>query len=195
MLSRYVKLLSVLFTFTLIGGCFSKVYPDERLAIDTEFLAIFNSISQKDTFSFRNTTGERKTFVITRVDSVTSNKKGWFVNEKPYKLLVINFKEIGKNTTYLERRNEIFVNKDPATNTNGLCIKFNNFYSCGDTVLPRLNHDTLSLNNKKITKYYLFETSLGLKKPNDVQALYINVPKGFVGFKTSSGEVWVNEVE
>lgn len=195
MSSRYVKLLPVLFAFTLIGSCFSKVYPDERLAIDADFLAIFNSISQKDTFSFRNTTGGRKTFVITRVDSVTSNKKGWFINEKPYKLLIMNFKEIGMDTTYLERRNEIFVNKDPATNTNSLCIKFNNFYSCGDTMLPRLNHDTISLTNRKVTDYYLFETSPGLKNPNDVQDLYINVSNGFVGFKTSSGEIWVNEVE
>ena len=194
MLIRYVKLLLVLFAFIPILSCVSKVYPDEKLAIASNFLAIFNSVKQKDTFSFRDTTGRRKTFVITKVDSIISNEKGWFINERPYKLLRMNFKETGNDTVNLERSNEVFVNKDPEKNINSIVIQFNNFFF-DDTILPPLHHDTLSLNEKKITNYYLFETSLSSNNPDDVKVLFLNVPNGIVAFKAFSGEVWLNEIE
>jgi hypothetical protein len=175
-------------------SCVSKAYPDRRLAIDPDFLAIFNSVIQKDTFSFRDLIGRRKVFVITKVDSITSNERGFFINERPYKLLRMSFKEIGADTTYLERRNEISVGKDPVALVSGITIEFNNFYF-GDTILSKIHQDTISLNNKKITNYYLFETSLGLRNSNDVSILYINVAKGIVGFKTVSGKFWVNEMD
>jgi len=175
-------------------SCVSKVYPDERMGIDSSFLKLFNSVVQTDTFSFKNLNDDRKSFVVTKVDSIISNKKGWFINEAPYKLLRVNFRESGKDTLHLERPNEVFVNKDPATGKSSLNIEFNNFYFY-DTVLPLLNHDTININDKKITNYYLFKTSLKLKQPDDVKELYISPAKGFIGFKTVSGEVWINEQE
>jgi hypothetical protein len=195
MIHRYVILMLVIFTFVMIGSCVSKVYPDKRLAIAPDFLALFSSVTQKDTFSFRNASGNRKVFVITNIDSIIRNGKGWFINERPYKLLRMNFREIGDDTTRLERENEIFVNKYPDNNISSLYIKFNNFYYHRDTVLPGINHNMAGLNNEKITDYYLFETLLGLKGPNDIKTLYINGAKGFLGFKTQSGEIWMNEKE
>jgi hypothetical protein len=194
MLSRWSKLVLVFFSLMVMGNCASKVYPDERLVIASDFLALFNSVVEKDTFSFRNKTGSRKSFAITKIDSIISNKKGWFINERPYKLLRMNFRETGKDTVKLKRDNEVFVNKDPGKNLTSIAIQFNNFFF-DDTILPQLHHDTLSFSGKKLTNYYLFETALSLTNPNDIRVLYMSGLKGFLAFKTMSGEVWLNETE
>jgi len=177
---------------TLFEGCYTKVYPDEKLAIGQEFLLLFYSVKNKNPMRFSSLNGRSKTFIITKADSIISNEKGWFINEKPYKLLQFEFREIGKDTVHLERENEVFVNKNPEKNQNSIAIQFNNFYY-HDTILPLLHHDSLNINNKKFTEYFIFETSLHLKNPEDIKVLYINVSKGFLGFKTLSGEVWVND--
>ena len=194
MKSGGIILMFTVFAFGTTESCVSKVYPDERLAIDPIFMTLFNSITQKDTFSFWNAVGNRKVFVITKVDSIISNEKGWFINEKPYKLLMMSFRETGKDTVDLQRSNEVFVNKDPGKNLSSMVIQFNNFFF-DDTIPPLPHHDTLNLNGKKFTNYHLFETSSSLKNPNDVKVLYITLPNGFIGFKTLSGEIWVNEKE
>lgn len=186
--------MSVLFIFVMIESCGSKIYPDERLAIAPDFLTLLNFVLEEDTILFENSTGRNKSFAITEVDSIISNQKGWFMNQAPYKLIRARFREIGMDTVHLERENEMFVNKNPATNISSIGIQFNNFYF-NDTILPALHFDTLILNNRRLTNYYLFETSLGLRNSNDVKILYINVTKGFLGFKTLSGEVWINEKE
>jgi len=186
--------MSILFALGMNESCVSKVYPDDRLAIDPAFSALFNSVVQKNTFSFRDTAGNRRVFVITKVDTIISNEKGWFINERPYKLLSTNFREAGQDTVDLDRGNEIFVNKYPDNNSSSIVIQFNNFYF-NDTILPPLHHDVLNLNGKRLTNYYLFETSLEFKRPNDIKDLYMNPAKGFLAFKTVSGEVWINEIE
>ncbi|HET9825993.1 MAG TPA: hypothetical protein VFP87_11695, partial [Chitinophagaceae bacterium] len=157
--------------------------------IDPKFLSLFNSIIQSDTIRFNSPTGNNKTFVITKVDSIVSNRRALLINERPYKVVRAYFKEVGPDTTLLERENEIEVAKDPQSLTSGITIHLNNLYF-SDTILD-LHHDTLYLNLEKFTNYYLFQASLKLKNPDDVKFLYIDVPNGFLGFKTLSGEVWV----
>ncbi len=180
--------------FFLCYSCVTKVYPDERMAIDSSFKMLFNSLISKDTFAFTDLMNHRKVFAITKLDSIVSNEKGWFINQSPYKLLRIRFKDLGTDTPELDRENEIYVMKDPKTAGGSIGIQFNNFYFT-DSIIPSLNHDTIDINGKKIIDYYLFETSLKLKHPDDVKELYISPVKGFIGFKTVSGEVWLNELE
>ncbi|HVM86680.1 MAG TPA: hypothetical protein VMT76_00735 [Puia sp.] len=177
----------------LIESCYTKVYPDDKLLIDPQFSSIFYSLIQKDSLQFSSSNNRSKMFIITKVDSIVSNEKGWFINEKPYKLLQFEFREIGKDTVRLERQNEVFVNKNPEKNQNSIAIQFNNFYY-HDTILPLLHHTTFNINNKKFTDYFMFETSLHPENPDDVKVLYINVSQGFLGFETLSGEIWVNNV-
>ncbi|MBO9203116.1 MULTISPECIES: hypothetical protein [Niastella] len=174
----------------IANSCVSKVFPDEKLNIDPNFLMLFNSLRQKDTFSFEKFNGNKKVFTITKFDSVFKNEKGWFINEAPYRLLQINVKEIGGDTTLLERPNEIFVNKDPEDSASTLGINFNNLYYFADNVLPPINDSAKMINDLKIDHYYVFESFLRLKNQGDVQVLYINRQFGFLGFKTYSGEYW-----
>jgi hypothetical protein len=193
-MSYLVKTITLVFlTVILFENCSTRVYPDEKLAIDSNFLSLFNSIKQKDTIRFSNLNGNGKIFIIVKVDSQISNKKGLLMNERPYKVIRAYFKEIGKDTTLLRRANEIEVAKDPQSLISAITIHFNNLYF-NDTLLT-LHQDTIDLDSKKFTNYYLFETSLGLKNPDDVKVLYINRSTGFLGFKTQSGEVWINERE
>jgi hypothetical protein len=184
----------VFFIATSLGSCSIKAYSDEKFAIAPNFLSLFNAVIEKDTIHFSSSNGGNKIFVITKVDSIISNRKGGFINERPYKVIRAYFREIGTDTTLLERATEIEAAKDPQLLISGITIHFNNLYF-SDTLLPLLHHDTLDLNAKRFTNYYSFETSLNLKNPDDVKVLYISVPKGFLGFKTLSGEIWVNEME
>jgi hypothetical protein len=171
------------------NSCETKVYPDERLSIDPSFLIFFNSIIQKDTIVFENSVGSKKRFVISGIDSIISNTKGWFVNQKPYKLLRARFREIGPDTSRLDRENVIFVNKNPENNITSLCIQFNNLYYSKNS-LPQLGQDSQSVGRQAI-EYYSFETFLQLKNPRDTKILYISPQKGFLKFETLSGEHWV----
>lgn len=191
---RAIAFRFLIVTIFVFYGCVTKVYPDERMAIDSSFLKLFNSIARKDTFAFSDFNDSKKVFVITKVDSTELNKKGWFINGGAFKALQLSFREIGVDTTPLDRSNEISISKAPSINRSGIYIQFNNFYF-NDTILPSLNRDTIDINGKKIIDYYLFETSLKLKHPDDVKELYISPVKGFIGFKTVSGETWLNELE
>jgi hypothetical protein len=142
---------------------------------------------------FTDTRGRTKVFIITKIDSLIKNKKGWFINEEPCKLLTSSLKELGKDTVRLKRVNEFFVNRDPSKEINTIGIQFNNFYFHG-SILPQIHQDSMTLNNRKFTNYYQFESSLGLEDADDVKVLYINTEKGFLGFKTLSGEAWLNKV-
>lgn len=189
-------LVIIIILYERCRGCFhiEKVYPDESLEITPEFSAFFYSLIRRDTFSFINGIGERKLFVVNKVDSIISNTKGSFINERPYKILIMNFKEFGKDTVHLRRTNEVFVNKYPDNGINSLCIKFNNFYFIKDSVLPQVSRDTILLNGQVINNYYLLETSLRLDNGDDVEFLYISIPEGIIGFTTLSGEVWIREI-
>ena len=81
----------VLFVAILVQKCTTKAVPDERIAIDPNFLTLFNSLIQKDTVQFSNSHGVNKTFVITKVDSIINNQKALFLNVTPYRLLRVNF--------------------------------------------------------------------------------------------------------
>jgi hypothetical protein len=194
MLYSFKTVMSLLVSTILFQSCYTKAYPDIKLTIDPNFLSLFYGVAQKDTIRFNSSNGKFKTFFISKRDSVISNKKGWFINDKPYKRLSIKFREIGTDTTILERESQLDVGKDPEFLVSGITIQFNNLYF-GDTTLPLLHHDTLIINNKKFLDYYVFETSLRLKNADDVKVLYINASKGILGFKTESEEIWVNEIE
>ena len=178
---------------TFLGNsCTTEFYPNERLEIDPSLLQLFNSMVKKDSFTFKNLVGVRKKFLITEMDSIIRNTKGWFTHSAPYKDLWINFKEIGNDTTSLERSNDLLVHKDPIKNVSRLYIEFNNFYFSTST-LPLLSRDTLILNGIKVANYYYFETKILSKDSSSIEELYMTPEKGFIGFKTLSGETWLRE--
>lgn len=173
-------------------SCNSKALPDEKFTIKAEFVAIFNSVSQKDTLRFVDSSGQNKTFFISRIDSTINNRKGWFINERPHKALIMGLTQIGSDSSQFYGNNELYVGKDPISQTNGITIKLNNFYY-SDTLLPLIHSDTINISGEKITNYYLFESSRNAKNPNDILLLYINVPRGIAGFTTFSGKTWKNK--
>ena len=173
-------------------SCNTDFYPTEKLKIDSSFLQLFNSVSEKDTFTFENSIGSKKVFLITRIDSILRNKKGWFTNSAPYKELWLSFKEIGYDTTLLERPNMLLVHKNPTTNTNSIVIAFNNLHYSSNK-LPVINHDTITANMGKINDYYFFETKLWSEDSRSIKELYMSPQKGFIGFNTMAGEVWLRE--
>ena len=194
-MDRIIATLYIVVTFSL-GGCryaAEKIYPNEKLTVDSNFLKLYNSLIKEDTFSFKNQIGSKKEFVITDFDSIVINSKGPLINQRPYKLLITHFRAVGDDTVSSERANEIFVNKYPDNGINSIVIQFNNFYFSKDTTLPPISPDTAKLNNTKFTNYYKLESSWNLMHLNDVKFLYLSPEEGIIGFVTLSGEVWERE--
>ena len=194
-MDRIIATLYIVVTFSF-GSCryaVEKIYPNEKLTIDSNFLKLYNSLIKEDTFSFKNQIGSRKEFVITDFDSIVINSKGPLINQRPYKLLIMHFRAVGDDTVSSERANEIFVSKYPDNGINSIVIQFNNFYFSKDTTLPPKSPDTVKLNNTKFTNYYKLESSWNLMHLNDVKFLYLSPEEGIIGFVTLSGEVWERE--
>jgi|GEM_PF-6262994 len=188
---RGVVMSAIYFTIATWGcGCVTKVYPDERLAIDPVFLRLFNSLHGKDTIRFNNSSGREQVFVIGKVDSIVMNEKGWFINGAPYKILRFGIREIGRDTSLLERENTIFVNKDPLANRSTFSIEFNNFLYHVDDTLPPLNTDTIVVAGKKISNYYFFKTDIRQKGVADVKEMFLSLGTGLVAYKTLNGDEW-----
>lgn len=197
---RFIVIILISFTIFFfiqkINSCFriKKPHPNEEMEISPAYSSIFYSIIRNDTFSFNNNKGLKKVFVIINVDSIVSNSKGPFINERPYKLLRMNFRELGEDTVPLTRSNEVFINKYPDNGLHSLFIQFNNFYYSKDSVLPLIHLDTLVINGKAIASFYLLKSSLKLYHKDDVELLFVSISEGIVGFKTLSGEFWMRDL-
>ncbi len=189
---RYCFPLTVLIVLLIIGiGCSTKAVPDEELNIEPTYLALFNSVSNRDTISFENATGKIKAFVIANVDSIIRNEKGGFINELPYKLLFINLREISGDTTRLDRPNRMYVNRDPTNNKNSFYVEFENMSYITHSLSEDFRTDTIGILGRKYTNYYFFAAKNELKRVDDVEQLYMTISDGILGFKTLSGEWWV----
>lgn len=174
-------------------SCSTKVYEDEKFNIDSGFLAIFKTISQKDTVQFTNASQTKTKYLfVAGIDSFTLNRKGWFINARPFKRITMHLGESPGDTLVLGGEDEIELVKDPAVSGSGISIHFDNLYF-SDSSLPVLRHDTVRLNDKRISGFYVFNTQLIPRHPSDVSALYVSPKEGFLGFKLNSGEIWVNK--
>lgn len=187
------KILIVTTTITVVllllgATCSNGKYSKKELDIDTSFLNVFYSIANNKQLVFINKSREKQ-FTVSDIDSIIRNNKGGFMGGAAYKNLFFKIHEVGNDTTCLSRENEIFVNKDPLEKRTSLLIQFNNFRFFEDT-LPLLNEKNLIINSQHIKNYYLFQTSLQSKQPDDVVELYITLDNGLVAFKTFCGEFW-----
>jgi hypothetical protein len=189
------KKAALIYAMVVLNGCTRKYVPDEKLAFDPKFREVFTAFTLKDTLRFQGTSGRIKTYVIA-LDSITENTKGWFINGAPYKLLRLNFQEIGTATPTARRENVVWVNKNPLENNNTIHVGFNNMWHL-DTLLQEPNSDTIILNDKKFTNYYSFNSRIApqpdddAKYNDDAYTVFVSITKGFFGYKTNSNECWV----
>jgi hypothetical protein len=178
--------------FFFFRGC--KAYPDEKFVFDPYLRSVINAIASKDTFAFRDSAGDRKVFVVTKIDSVKYNRKGGFMNPVPSKELTIQFSEIVKDTISSVWNNNAGVYMQPADNYSFIYFSFNGFIF-SDTALPSLSYAPLILNNNAFTNYHVFRTSAKSTKENEIDILYVDTAIGFLGFRTGAGKVWVRETD
>lgn len=185
-----LHLLIVFVALIFNSGCSTTAFPEERINIDKAFIDFFGLTTLSDTMVFHNGEGKERIFIISSVDSSKLNKKGWFINGGCYNRYTCHFNELGDDTLRTVRNNEISVSKAPESNQNGLYIQFGNldFY---DTILPIINADTIVLNTKYFSNYYLIKTRHFPISTGDIIELYINRQTGLVALKTSNGEVWL----
>lgn len=176
---HYGRTFKIVTLFIGITGCRTKAVPDEAIEPDPAFMKLFTAMTNKDTICFKNARNAQKVFVITHIDSSMSNSKGGFMDPAPYKDFTARIREIGNDTTALDRENNMYIAKVAEENANWLHIAFNNLYFFEDT-LPHL--DTVGR--------YAFLSNIKPTNPTDVKLLYISPTDGWQGFITLSGEEW-----
>lgn len=187
---KKILLVTIIISITLLllgCTCSNGKYTKKELAIDTSFLNVFYSIANNNQLVFISKSGEKQ-FVISDIDSIIRNSKGGFMGGGSYKDLFLTINEIGSDTTVLVRPNEVRVHRDPENNFTGITVKFSNLYY-HKKYIPVCRKDTI-VDNRKIEKYFLFQTSLHSEQPDDVVELYITLDKGIEAYKTFCGEFW-----
>jgi hypothetical protein len=192
-MNKRTQILAHFLIAILFAGCYNrKIVPNEKLAIDQQSSAIFNSISKQDTIVFISSNGSTKKFKISEIDSIIHNKDGCVMQLQPSKEIRLKLNEVGFNTLQLKYGgNELsFIQDTVSRISSGVNIHFNNF-RFSDSILPDIRHDTIILQELIITNYFLFKTQLATSDLQDVQILYVTPEKGFVAFETKSGEIWV----
>jgi hypothetical protein len=185
----YYYFLILIFIFS---SCQTKIYSEEKLAIDNSYLKLFNAISKKDTITFQDSLKNIRRYIIISRDSIISNQRGLFINEKPYKLLRIKFIGILNLNSNSASTGEVFVSKDPERNLNSLYIQFNNFQVfTHESLLNFVNHYK-NITNKDSSTVYEFHTKIlsNLNKPDDIESLYASPVSGIIAIVTKSGGLW-----
>ena len=190
-------------------GCTSKTFPDEKFSINDTITRLLNNFKAKDTFFFQNGKNDREFFVITQIDTILSNTKGYFINSRSQKSISVYYKQILSNTlpqlqsekqytsktasNAIEDAKLIEVTKYPDDQTLFINFSFKKFSGLSKGDLGNLFTDTIRVNDHYFTKYYKIKNSFAylLKDSTEVKAIYLKLDKGIVAFEQLNNEWWI----
>lgn len=196
----------------MISSCLHKAYKEESFAFNNSTLEFFQSFSKMDTLFFQSKNHNVDTFVITKIDSVLKNTKGYFINSRPFKELFLTYKQIPIDYwaesrvemagTSSERKVKedarlITITTYPDNNSTEIYISFKNFRSLikNNNYLIPINYDTIKVNGSWFTNYYKINSTKNslLIDSNDIETIYVNQKDGFIAFKEKNGKIWLRK--
>jgi hypothetical protein len=190
--------------FILFISCDAQILPPEKFVFDSKFDSLYKAISYKDTILFENSKNRIDTFVLTKADSVISNRINCFMCPRAGKSFFRNYKQYPDNYwaddefenqgTNQEKRITrevalITITKIPDADLNTAYLSFKNFHCSIEGSLGKLLTDTLILNNNYFTSYYiLYSTAESLiVDDDDVELVFITLRDGIIAYKEKSG--------
>ncbi len=160
-----------------------------------------------DTLIFRSSQNIIDSFIVSGIDSTINDKKGHFINARNSKSISVYYKQIPVDkweeywyeggTDEANKRSRdgllIGITKFPDKEETDYYFNFKEF-RCSKSEVPKLNKDTIELNNLKISKYYKIDNcTVDSENGNGIKVCYSTVDKGLVAFKTYNGIFWTRE--
>jgi hypothetical protein len=170
-------------------NCGHKAVPDERLIPDHTLLNFFYTIYNQKLLSFQNSKGDEINFSVERLDSVTYNKTGGFMNRIPSKEISFQIVTIPLNA---EKKGKIFISKTAKSDSTFLSIQWCNFRYDVEGSLPPAINNAKRIGKIDISDYIELEAQIKslLKSDSDILKIFFSYKKGIVALQTYNGDLW-----
>lgn len=205
-----MKMLTLLF---FIAGCCQLKYEKKDFLLNENELSFFNAYKAGDTIYFENQFGNIDTIEIIEITPTNTEPKsacsnGIFMQPKPTNSKEISIKHlpIDKWQGTIEPHNnngeikktikhqtffsitKFLLEKEVITE-----ISFKDFHS--SLSLNLFSKDTLTLNNKKWTNYFIAIHSYPEKvnKSWNICKAYWTINEGLIGYETKGGQIWTKK--
>lgn len=184
-------------------GC-GQTLPPEKFVFDGKFDSLYRAVTSKDTMFFENSKNATDTFVLTNVDSVVSDRIDCFMCPRAAKTVFRNYKQVPVNywadrtvknqgsAQEQEVKSEaslIAVTKYADVDLTTAHISFKNFQCKLTGSLGKFSKDTLRLNERVFTNYYVIDSipESFVVNDDDVRLLFVTLKDGIVAYKEKSG--------
>lgn len=205
-----MKILTLLF---FISGCCQLKYDSKDFLFNEKELSFFKAYKAGDTIYFENQFGNIDTIEIiditpTNAEPRTACSDGIFINPKPTNSKEITIKHLpidkwqGVNEQHYNNgkvkksdnyqtffsTTKFLVEKEVVTE-----ISFKDFHS--SLSLNSIFNDTLTLNNKKWTGYFIAANSYP-ERVNEswkISKAYWTINEGLIGYETKGGQIWTKK--
>jgi hypothetical protein len=189
-------------------SCYSKAYPDEKFAIDSDYRNLVAPYKMGDTLVFKSNRGNLDSFLISSIDSAMTNTKGGFMSPRPGKFIMVRYRQIpidywstsriemGANNKNPKEVHEdgslLYILKHPDDSSTLVDFGFKNWgYCSNDQIGPLLKDmvlsDTVRLSNGYQIKYCPEKTI----NDNSIETVYSSVRNGIVAYIACDGEQWL----
>ena len=201
------KLLITIISILILSSCCST--DNKEFDFDHNEPRHLSSYKKGDTLFFENSEKDTDIITILSVDSVKGKKCFELISLRPMGKscwVTIKFLPIDKwhgvtingntkDTISVDYKNLIEITKDPIENKTFFQFYFKNFHTASQTVLGRLNTDTLILNEKKITNYYIINHGYPdrIKDSTDIETLIWTDKCGLTAYKNKAGHWWTKK--
>jgi hypothetical protein len=154
---------------------------------------------------FKSSENNIDSFVISNIDSIINDRKGYFINTRNSKSISVHYRQIpvdkwqwrwtdgDKNVEHSEDGTFIDIIRFAESEKTEYYFNFKEF-RCSKNEIPKLLTDTIELNHFKLTNYYKINNcQVQSNSPYAIQVCYSSLRKGLVAFKTNEGIYWTRQ--
>ena len=194
-----MKRLSIYISFLLsvtISSCFQQVFPEEKLVFSPKYLNLITPYKVGDTLKFEDSLHQIEIFAITKVDSIIFNKKGWFINARPYKEVSISYNQFPKKQWVDANTNAdnklVLLTIYPDNQEQSCDFSFKNFRGSIQNGKDTISSTSVSVNSLPLSNYYKVENVADdlAKSSDDIKTIYITSDKGIIAYQNQKGKWW-----
>jgi hypothetical protein len=204
---RMPRILSVIILTFIFNGCCST--DSKEFEFENNEPKHLSCYKSGDTIYFENSDNDIDTIAILSVDSAKGEKCIGLIAPRPVgKSCWVTIKHLpidkwhrvtttGKDndTASFDYQTLIYITKDPIKNQTFFDFNFKDFYTATWTVLGKLKTDTLILNRKRITNYYVINHGfpIRVKDSTNIETLIWTDQHGLTAYKNKNGVWWIKK--
>src|SRR5690348_17925724 len=96
-----LRIILIAFSCIMTYGCGHRAFPDEKFIFSEKYRSFITPYKAGDTLTFENVFKHSYTFVISKLDSVTYNTVGGFMNDRPSKRITFSYWQAQLDTVQL----------------------------------------------------------------------------------------------